>query len=219
MYLNRVSLFLLLIIFSFFVSIISVELLNTKEIMYNFYAELLAQEQLDKLIENQQKWQWLGYAIIPLIILIRSGLVAISLSVGNFFYTIDNDESEYDNQPKFKQFFRIALLGEFVLLFVGVFKLLYFLFIKTDYTLLDLQQYYPLSYINFLDLDNLEPWLIYPLQTINLFEIGYFFVLVYGLHKLLKNKYVKSFEMVAVSYGTGLLIWLGLMMFLILNMS
>jgi hypothetical protein len=121
--------------------------------------------------------------------------------------------------PKFKDFFRIALLGEFVLVLVGVFKFGYFYFIKTDFTLKDLQQYYPLSYVNFLDVENLEPWLLYPLQTINLFEITYFFVLVYGLHKLLKNKYWKSFEMVTVSYGTGLVIWLGLVMFLTLNVT
>ena len=82
-----------------------------------------------------------------------------------------------------------------------------------------MQQYYPLSYINFLDLEKIQPWLIYPLKTINLFEIAYFFVLVYGLWKLLKNKFSKSLEIVAVSYGSGLVIWLGLVMFLTLNMS
>ncbi len=121
--------------------------------------------------------------------------------------------------PKFKDFFKIALFGEFVLLFVGVFKLLYFLLIKTDYDLLDLQRYYPLSLINFADIDNLEPWLVYPIQTINLFEVIYFLVLVYGMHKLLKNNYWRDFEITAVSYGIGLLIWLGLVTFLTLNMT
>ena len=192
---------------------LSKQFLNTKELLYNFYSEQFAQEQLEKLLENQQRWAWLGYAIIPLVVLLRSSLVALCLSVGNFFYNMNEVEL-----PKFKDFLRIALIGEFILVLVGYFKFIYFVLIKTDFTLQDLQQYYPLSYINFLDIDSLEPWLIYPLQTINLFEIAYFFVLVYGLHKLLKNKYWKSFEMVAVSYGTGLVIWLGLVMFLILNM-
>ena len=129
-----------------------------------------------------------------------------------FFY-------DTENKIKFKQLFRVALLGEFVLVLVGYFKFGYFYFMRTEYTLQDIQQFHPLSYTNFLDLNTLEPWLVYPLQTINLFEIGYFFVLVYGLHKLLKNKYAKSFEVVAVSYGTGLFIWIGLVMFLTLNLS
>jgi hypothetical protein len=188
--------------------------LKTEDLIFNFYSEQLAQEQVEKLIKGQKKWAWLGYTIIPLIVLLRSSLVALCLSVGNFFYNMDEVEL-----PKFKDFFRIALIGEFVLVLVGFFKFGYFYFIKTDFTLKDLQQYYPLSYVNFLDVENLEPWLLYPLQTINLFEITYFFVLVYGLHKLLKNKYWKSFEMVTVSYGTGLVIWLGLVMFLTLNVT
>lgn len=186
--------------------------LEVDKMVLNFYSEQLAQEQIEKLLESQQKWAWLGYAIIPLLVLFRSNLVALCLNIGMFFYNMENS-------IKFKQFFRIALLGEFVLVLVGFFKLGYFYFIKTDYTLQDLQQYYPLSYINFLDLEKIQPWLIYPLQTINLFEIAYFFVLVYGLWKLLKNNYSKSLEIVSVSYGSGLVIWLGLVMFLTLNMS
>lgn len=186
--------------------------LNADELLYNYYSEQLAQEQLEKILESQEKWAWVGYVIIPLLILIRSSLIALCLSVGVFFY-------EMERKIPFKDFFRIALAGEFVLVLVGYFKLGYFYFIKTDYTLMDLQQYYPLSYINFLDLEKIQPWLVYPLQTINLFEIAYFFVLVYALWKLLKNNYLKSFEISAVSYGGGLLIWLGLVMFLTLNMA
>jgi len=208
------TLFLVIVLLAILITLIFKHSLKVDTLLYNFYAEQFAQEQLEQLIENQQNWAWLGYAIIPLLILFRASFVALCLSVGNFFYNMDEEEI-----PKFKHFFRIALLGEFVLILVGFFKFIYFTLIKTDFTLLDLQQYYPLSYINFLNLESLEPWLVYPLQTINLFEITYFFVLVFGMHKLLKNKYLKSFEIVAVSYGTGLIIWLGLVMFLTLNMT
>lgn len=197
---------------SIIISILTQQGLATKELFYNFYSERLAQEQVVKIIQNQEKWEWVGYAIIPIIILIRSSLVAICLSLGVFFYNMEHT-------IKFKQFFSIALFSEFVLILVSYFKLGYFYFIKTDYTLQDLQQYYPLSYINFLDLEKIQPWLIYPLQTVNLFEIAYFFVLVYGLWKLLKNKFSKSLEIVTVSYGSGLVIWLGLVMFFTLNIS
>lgn len=190
--------------------LISNTVFNTEQLTYNFYIEQFTKEQVVQLLESQQKWKWLTYAIIPLIVLIRSSLVAVCLSVGLFFY-------DTEDNTKFKKLLNITLQGELVLVTIGLVKLLYFSFIKTDYTLEDIQEYYPLSYTNFLDLNKIEPWLIYPLQTINLFEIAYFFVLVYGLHKLLKNNYWRSFEITAVSYGTGLLIWLGLVSFLILN--
>ncbi len=210
---NKNFLYLISIIFLTLLIVIAIKyLLNSDKLFYNFYSQQLAQEQVEKIIESQQKWGWVGYFVIPLMVLIRTSLVAICLSIGMFFYNMEHPF-------KFKQFFRIAIIGEFVLVLVGYFKLGYFYFIKTDYTLQDLQQYYPLSYINFLDLEKIQPWLAYPLQTINLFEIAYFFVLVYGLWKLLKNNYTKSLEIVAISYGSGLLIWLGLVMFLTLNMS
>ena len=212
MKINNYLLFFLLLVFSFIIGFFANYLLDTEELLVNFYSEQLAKQQLEQLLESQQKWAWLGYAILPLLILIRTSLVSFCLSIGLFLYDIEN-------KIQFKQFFRIALIGEFVLVFVGVFKLVYFYFIKTEVTLQELQQFYPLSYINFLDVENLEPWLVYPLQTINLFEITYFFVLVYGMHKLLKNNYWKSFEITAASYGTGLAIWLGLVMFLTLNIS
>lgn len=205
-------LFLSLTLVSLFSAIIFNNYLNVEELTYSLYSEQLAREQLEQLIKDKEKWSWIGYAILPLLILLRTSLVALCLSVGLFFY-------DQENQIKFSQLFRIALIGEFVLALVGFFKFIYFYLIKTEYTIQDLQQYYPLSYTNFLDLNKIEPWLIYPLQTINLFEIGYFFVLVFGLHKLLQNKYLKSLEVVAVSYGTGLLIWLGLVMFLTLNIT
>jgi len=186
--------------------------LNTNDLVINFFSEQVAEEQLKNLIEGQTKWSWVGYAITPIIILLRTSLVALCLSIGLFFYDIEK-------KIKFKQLFRVALIGEFILVLIGLFKFSYFYFIKTEYTLQDIQQFHPFSFTNFLTIENLEPWLLYPLQTINLFEIGYFFVLVYGLNKLLRNKYWKSFEMVAVGYGTGLVIWIGLVMFLTLNLT
>lgn len=206
------KLLFIIIILYIFVSYLTNKFLSLEDLIYGFYSEQFAKEQIEQIIQNKEKWSWINYAIIPVLILIRGSLVALCLNVGLFFY-------DTENKIKFKQLFRIALLGEFVLVLVGFVKLLYFLFIKTDYTLQDIQQFYPLSYINFLDIENLEPWLIYPLQTINLFEIAYFFVLVYGVHKLLKNNYWKSFEITAASYGTGLVIWLGLVMFLTLNLT
>ena len=204
--------YFLLIVLNLIVIIITKWGLNINELLYNQLSEQLIQEQVVKILESQKKWSWVGFAIIPFIILIRSSLVALCLSIGLFFY-------DTDNNIKFKQFFRIALFGEFVLVLVGCFKFAYFYFIKSEYNLLEVQQYYPFSYTNFLDLNKIEPWLIYPLQTVNLFELMYFLVLTYGLWKLIKNKFLISIEITAISYGSGLLIWLALIMFLTLNFT
>ncbi|WP_299157484.1 hypothetical protein [uncultured Tenacibaculum sp.] len=197
---------------SFFCVFINSRVLFIDNLIYEIYFEQLSGDQIKELIESKKEWSWMPYVFVFVLIIIRTSLITLCLNIGVFFY-------DTENKIKFIKLFRVTLIGEFVLVFVGFVRLIYFLFIKVEYTLQDIQQYYPLSYINFLDIKNIEPWLIYPMQTINLFEIAYFFVLVYGLHKLLKNKYSKSFEIVAVSYGAGLIIWLGLVMFLTLNLT
>lgn len=210
--LNNLSLFILVTSILILSLVISETFFNTKEMLYNFYSEDFTRNQIELILENKKKWSWVGYLIVPILILIRTSLVSFCLSVGLFIY-------DTENKVKFKKLLKIALLGELVLTLVSYFKFFYFYFIKTNFTLNDIQKFFPLSYVNLIDISKIEPWLIYPLQTINLFEISYFFVLVYFLHKLLQNKYWKSFEIVAVSYGTGLMIWLLLIMFITLNIS
>lgn len=207
---NNYGLLLIVTLFLLLLTLSTEYILNTEELIYNFYSEKLAHEQVQHLLKKQEKWSLVSYIIIPILILLRTSLVTFCLSVGLFIYNLE---------IKSKNIFRIALKGEFILGSVGLFKILYFYFLKKDHTFEDLQQFYPFSYTNFLNLNYIEPWLIYPLQTINLFEIAYFFVLVYGLNNLLKNKFSKCFEIVTISYGTGLIIWICLVMFLTLNLT
>lgn len=209
---NNYQYFTLLIILAFTSSIINRYFLNTDALVINYYSEQLSEEVINSILESRSDWEWFGYLLIPILIIFRANLVAICLSVGLFFYDIERI-------VKYKKLLKIALIGEFVFVLIGFFKLFYFAFIKPKYTFEDLNYFFPFSYSNFLNIETIEPWLIYPLQTINLFEVSYFFVLVYGVYKLLQNKYWKSFEMVAVSYGTGLVIWVGFVMFLTLNIT
>ncbi len=207
---NNLYLFFLVIGLFFLTIYLSTNILSSEQLVYDFYSELLTEEKAEELIESSKKWWWVSYALIFIIVLVRSSLVALCLSIGLLFYDMERDLG-------FKKIFNVALTGELILVLVGFFKIFYFVFFKENYSFQDIQEFSPLSYISFLDITKIEPWLIYPLQILNLFEVGYFFVLVYGLHRLLNNKYWKSFEIVALSYGTGLTIWVGIVMFLILN--
>jgi len=189
-------------------------MLNTDELIFNSLGEQLTPVQIHKLLQSQEKWAWMGYAIIPLLIFVRTSLVATCLSIGYYLYHINDLKA-----MKFKYFFNIAIQAEVVLLLVGVSKLVWFNYIDTTFTLQDLQQFYPLSVVNFLDMQNIDTWLLLPLQTLNLFEVVYWFALAYGLFELIKGKFWKSFEITMVSYGTGLVIWVVCIMFFTLNMS
>ncbi|GAB3250601.1 hypothetical protein GCM10027347_08480 [Larkinella harenae] len=53
----------------------------------------------------------------------------------------------------------------------------------------------------------------YPLQTANLFEFAYWFLLAYGVSDACKEPFSKAFSLVRSSYGVGLLLWVTLVVF------
>jgi hypothetical protein len=112
-----------------------------------------------------------------------------------------------------------------VFLGVGVLKIVWFYFFQTNYTLEDLQYFYPLSALNIVGYKGLDAWLIYPLQVLNLFELAYWLLLSYFVGMLAFIEKYKGkpmdlgFKIVASSYGSALLLWVVVVMFFTLNYS
>jgi hypothetical protein len=179
-------------------------------LLFNFYSEVLSYERIEYLIEQGKKWEWLGYAIIPIIYLIKFSFVALCLSLGLFLL---------NTAHSFKQLFELAVKAELVFIMAGLFKILWFLFIKTNYTLLDLQYFSPLSLQNIISIQKSDTWLIYPLQIINLFELLYWFVLAYGISKLIKTNLQDGMKIVLSSYVPALFLWVVFVTFLAINMT
>jgi len=84
---DNYTLFLTVVVLNILIILLIKYGLGIDKLVYNFYAEQLAKDQLQKLLSAQQKWAWVGYAIIPLMVLIHSSLVVLCLSVDVFFNT------------------------------------------------------------------------------------------------------------------------------------
>jgi hypothetical protein len=200
--------FLLLLVF--FLGFISKELLNTEELVINSLAEQLTTKQIEKALNFQQKWEWIAYLLLPLLLIIKVSIIALILDVGCFFF---------DKEIKYKKLFNIVTKAEFVFLGVIILKTIWFYVFQQDYTLEDLQYFYPLSALNIVGYEGILTWFIYPFQVINLFEFAYWFILASLISKELKTTTSKGFSIVASSYGVALLIWVVGVMFFTLNMS
>ncbi len=203
-------LFLILSVFTLILGYINKEVLNIDDLLINSLADRLTYNQIEEVLNSQQKWQWLGYAIIPLLLLLKISIIAAIIDIGCFFF---------NKEIKYKKLFNIVVKAEFVFLLVIVFKTLWFYVFQQDYTLEDLQYFYPLSAINITGYQGLQTWFVYPLQVLNLFELAYWVILAYLLGKELKVSTDKGLSIVASSYGVGLVIWVVAIMFLTLNMS
>lgn len=195
-------------------------ILKVDEVIYSSLQNTLSYNQIKDVLDFQKKWQSLSYAVVPLLIIIKTTLVASVLYIGTFFYS--------KTKVTFKQLWHIVIKAEFVFLGVGVLKIIWFYFFQTTYTLEDLQYFYPLSALNIVGYKGLESWFIYPLQTINLFELAYWLLLSYFIGKIASptkngiiSKYPVDFglKIVATSYGSALLLWVVVVMFFTLNYS
>ncbi len=190
--------------------------LSNNELFYQSFNQQLALSRIDQMLELSKKWQWVGYAILPVIILLRVFYTTIFLYIGVFFTEL---------KIEFGKLFKVALLADFVFVLAALVKLVILIFFKEVSTLEDLQ-FTPLSVMELLDSNTVDVLFVYPLGLLNVFELGYFLVLAWLLITVLNEaneerpvKYGKSLQIVTVSYGSGLLLWVVLVMFLTLNMS
>lgn len=186
-------------------------MLDFKGLLYNSLSEQFTQKQIQHIFEFQDKWQWLGYFFVPIMILIKTSLIAGTLYVGTFFLS--------RVQVTFKQLWGYVVSAEFVFLLVPVFKTVWFYFFQTNYKLEDIQYFYPLSVLNIVGYKGLESWFVYPFQTLNLFELAYWLILAYYIGKATQTNMDKGLKIVAYSYGPTLLLWVVTIMFITLNYS
>ena len=198
-------------------SYFSVIVLPINDLLYQSYSEKLTTVQIEKVFAFQEKWRWISYALVPLLLLLKISLIASVLYIGTFFYS--------KVKVTFKQLFDAVIKAEFVFLLVSILKIIWFYFFQTNYTLEDLQYFYPLSALNIVGYQGLESWFIYPLQVLNLFELAYWSLLAYFIGKLAFTEKDKGkpmdlgFKIVASSYGSALLLWVVVVMFFTLNYS
>ena len=185
--------------------------LNLNNLIFNSLSEQLTTKQIQQFFEFQDKWQWIGYSIVPVLFLIKTSVIASVLYIGIFFFS--------KTQVTFKQLWAIVVSVEFVFLLVPLLKIAWFYFFQTNYTLEDIQYFYPLSSLNIVGYKNLEPWFIYPFQALNLFELAYWLILAYYIGNVAQTTMDKGLKIVAYSYGSALLLWVLSIMFFTLNYS
>ena len=198
----------------FFLVYLDKSYISTDSKIFDFLAKDYPSSVVQNYMESQKKWWWVSYVTTPVLIGIKVLLVAFCL---NFVKII----SEKLENVKFRDILTVVLIAEFVFIIAGFYKFFNFYLIDTDYTLETLQTYYPLSLINYKEAISTEKWLAYPLQLANVFELMYWGVLAWGIWQLADKKisYQRSLGYVALTYGIGLLFWVGVVCFLILSVS
>ena len=177
----------------------------TEAVYYNSLANV-DEHEVEEMIHMKEKAGILGYLLVPVTTSIKVLFASFCLYTGLLLT---------GNNAEFRKIFKVALFAEVAFVFATLIRLLLLAFFTNLHTFEEISSFAPLSLYSLFG--NAPNYLVYPLQTINLFEIGYIFLLAAGLQYFLKHPFKKMLLLVVCSYGLGLLAWMVFVGFLNVN--
>lgn len=210
--LKGLTLFIGIVLANLILIWLSRNLLVNEVVFYNAYSEQLTYERAIKLFQDMNKLSWASYAFTPVMLLIKFSLISFVIYIGIVF-------NNFQEKISLSSVFKIVLASEIVYVFGGFIKFFWFFLFAGNYDLNDLSFFYPLSLINFFKIGDIAKIWIFPMQTVNLFHIGYILLISFGLNKISRIDKVASDRIVLTSYLPALFLWLVLIVFLTIDVS
>lgn len=136
---------------------------------------------------------------IPVVYALKFTVVGFIIWVGCFMWGY---------KVTYAKCWQIVMIAEVVFFVPVLLKIFWFMFVSTDPNYWEFQSFYPLSYMNFFDYEQVAPKYWYPNQALNVFEITYWVVLSYGVDFAARKKKSVANAIVATSYVPMFLLWL-----------
>jgi hypothetical protein len=165
-----------------------------------------SENALPELIAYESKTKWIGFLLIPLLLIVKILFATFLISCGVVFF---------DEKYSFRYIFKACMFSEFVFLLSHFLYSINLFVNRENLTIETAGNYFPFSFFSLIGAENVHSdWIIYPLQTINLFEVFYMASIAWFLSKKSKQSFVDTFGIVLPSYGLGLLLWITLVAFL-----
>jgi hypothetical protein len=210
--LNRLQLFAGIVLANLILIWLSRSVLINEIVFYNTYSEQLTWDRSLKLFEGMRRYAWIGFAFTPILLLIKFSLITLVLYTGIIFCNMQDKVS-------LGSVFKIVIASEIVFVCAGAIKFLWFYLFAGNYDLNDIGFFSPLSLINMFKISEVSRLWIFPLQTVNLFQIIYVISISFGLHKICHVGKPDSDRIVLLSYLPALTLWISLIMFLSIDAS
>lgn len=202
--------FVILLLLSASILYVSQNYIISEEILTDHFSQQMSIERIQQMLDFRGQWAWVKYVALPFIYLIKFVFISAWLLCGVVLFGY---------QLSFSRIFRVVLIAEFVWMLPLLLTVLWFGLIDTDYTVIDVKFFQPLSLLNFFNAEQVESWLVFPLKALNLFELAYMAVMAIGIKKEIKRSYKSSLNFVIPVYGSGLVTWIVFMTFISLNMA
>ncbi|ELR69720.1 hypothetical protein C900_04697 [Fulvivirga imtechensis AK7] len=210
MKLNTFYLFGLLILSSIILGVLLDKIILTDEVLVNGFYNQLSLSKIEELIDYKARLSWINYMVLPVFYFVKILLIGIWILSWTIFF---------GHKISFREILRVVIKAEFVWLIPSLITLIWFHFIDTSYTLVDIQYFQPLSLLNFFSVSEVENWLIFPLQALSLFQVAYIIFLAIGIKQVLSTNYNAALTFTIPVYGSALITWIVFITFLSMNLA
>ncbi len=152
-------------------------------------------DKLMAYLHGQHRVALLSYVLIPVALLFKMTLITLCLLAGLLLTS---------QHLSFSKIFRVVLFAESAFVAGTLFRLLLLAFSHNIESLGEFMSFAPLSLFSLFHAASVPNWLIYPLQTLDVFQALYVYFLARGLQFYLGRTTKESLEQVVGSYGVGL---------------
>jgi len=181
-------------IYLFFNWYLQSEVLTDKVYTYTLAGQVNP-DKLAAFLEGQHRMVVVSYLMVPVAILLKMTLVTLCLLAGLVLTS---------RKLPLRQIFRIVLFAESAFVAGTLIRLLLLAFSHKVETLGQYMSFAPLSLYSLFPVAAVPNWMAYPLQTLDIFQVGYFLLLATGLQYYLRQPFKEMLVFVLGSYGLGL---------------
>ena len=165
-----------------------------------------------ELFSKMKSFAWISYIITLVLMLIKFSAISVLLYIGVFLCDLHKEIT-------LKQIFKVVIISELVFISASIVKLIWFIFFAGNYTLDDMSFFYPLSLINLFNRAEVATYWIYPLQTVNIFQLLYILILALGLSRVSSLKKKDADRVVLGTYIPAIAVWIALIMFISIDVQ
>ncbi|GHT02547.1 hypothetical protein FACS189423_01490 [Bacteroidia bacterium] len=183
--------------------------LLTDNLYHASFGEQYTSDQIQKILNINKSWQYIGYCFIPIVIIIRTLYTSFCLYIGDLI-----QETHWG----FRQLFNISLKADIVFGFGIIFNF-YFYALTNNYSTIDDLNINCASLLKLVGKENIPNWLVLAYNSINFFELLYIILLVVFLKISFQLTYLKSIVFVLLTYFIGNYLYIVGMTFVYLNFS
>ena len=190
--------------------LVSQTILIDEIVFFNTYSEQLTYELSLETFSAMRSYSWISYAITPIVLLLQSSALSVLIYIGVFFSDLHKDIT-------LGKIFKVVVVSEIVFVVASVIKMLWFILFAGNYTLDDMNFFYPLSLINLFSRSEVASYWVYPLQTVNIFQVFYVLLLAFGLSRIGSVKKISVDRIVLSTYVPAMAVWIAMILFLTID--